>query len=602
MKQNDQSAYVPGPIRNGLEIGSPCFADSSGTVYPRFEPYESIPDIHYWPLAQSTGDVKALSFFKDQYHQCREQHSMCQRLAPYNSFAPTRAIHVGIAGDKVCLCDGVETIAGAGYTVLSHCWGKNPQQIKLTKRTEETLKQGIALSSLPKTFQDAIAVTRLFQIQYIWIDSLCIFQDDLHDWAAEASRMRNIYSKADFCIAATAAESGDVGLFFDRDSELLTPVMVEATWSSKGDLFDWPRPGSYLFGFHRVSARTEVDPAPLNQRAWVAQERFLSPRTMHFTQSLLFWECHTSFKSENDIMPEDKQSTDLNSLRVSLNDIRWQEPGVESIQDITLHNTIDNTNMRKIREVYTMWEGFLTFYTSCKITKESDVLVALVGVADEVGNAVNDKLVAGLWKANFIKELCWTSRGIHNSRPSVWRAPTWSWASVSGIIEPLTLYSAESYNMAELVELSVLPKPSGEVEQGSVLVKCRLVSGTLYRRDGEFNYTTWGTFDRSISTSHSAEFGIPRKYTWIGVHLDILNASNYPADQVVDVQLLVLLKTDYTGIGLEESMGLKGILVVESEDQAGAFERIGFLEAKYGAAKSVLAAYDQARVQDILII
>ena len=70
------------------------------------------------------------------------------------------------------LCDGVETIAGAAYTVLSHCWGKNPQQIQLTKLTEETLKQGITLSSLPKTFQDAIVVTRIFQIRYIWIDSL----------------------------------------------------------------------------------------------------------------------------------------------------------------------------------------------------------------------------------------------------------------------------------------------------------------------------------------------------------------------------------------------------------------------------------------------
>jgi hypothetical protein len=63
-------------------------------------------------------------------------------------------------------------IAGAAYTVLSHCWGKNPQHIMLTKSTVEMLKTGIALSSLPKTFQDAIAITRIFDIQYVWIDSL----------------------------------------------------------------------------------------------------------------------------------------------------------------------------------------------------------------------------------------------------------------------------------------------------------------------------------------------------------------------------------------------------------------------------------------------
>jgi hypothetical protein len=63
-------------------------------------------------------------------------------------------------------------IAGAAYAVLSHCWGKKPQQILLTKSTVTMLQEGIALSSLPRTFQDAIAVTRDFKIQYIWIDSL----------------------------------------------------------------------------------------------------------------------------------------------------------------------------------------------------------------------------------------------------------------------------------------------------------------------------------------------------------------------------------------------------------------------------------------------
>jgi hypothetical protein len=86
---------------------------------------------------------------------------------------PTRTIFVGSAGEEeVRLCDSVEMIAGSAYIVLSHCWGKNPQHVMLTKSTVEMLKEGIALSSLPKTFQDAIAITRTFGIQYIWIDSL----------------------------------------------------------------------------------------------------------------------------------------------------------------------------------------------------------------------------------------------------------------------------------------------------------------------------------------------------------------------------------------------------------------------------------------------
>jgi len=131
------------------------------------------PDLHYQHITQNTGDVKAVAFLKNQYQKCREEHSKCQRLAPYNDFVPTRAIYVGSVGEQVVrLCDSVEMIAGASYAVLSHCWGKTPQRIMLTKSTVGMLKEGIALSSLPKTFRDAVAVTRIFQIQYIWIDSL----------------------------------------------------------------------------------------------------------------------------------------------------------------------------------------------------------------------------------------------------------------------------------------------------------------------------------------------------------------------------------------------------------------------------------------------
>ncbi|KAL1791772.1 hypothetical protein ACET3X_009523 [Alternaria dauci] len=300
-EERDQPAYSIGPTHYYWHRGSLDFLSDTLSVYPSLERYESRPDLHHQHITRNTGDARALFFLRKQYHECREQHSRCQRIAPYNDFTPTRAMYVGSTGGEVIrLCDRADMVAGASYTVLSHCWGKDPQRVMLKKSTEKMLKEGISSSSLPKTFQDAIVVTRMFKIQYIWIDSLCIFQDNLDDWAAEASRMRDVYSKAELCIAATGAEFGDVGLFFDRDPEQLTPIMVEATWSSNQDSFHWPTSGSYLFGFYGIDANEAVDLAPLNQRAWVAQERFLSPRILHLTQPLLIWECHTSFTCEND--------------------------------------------------------------------------------------------------------------------------------------------------------------------------------------------------------------------------------------------------------------------------------------------------------------
>jgi len=86
---------------------------------------------------------------------------------------PTRVIHVGSCEeDTVRLCERVKSTTNEAYTVLSHCWGKNPHHVMLTKATVDMLRNGIPSSCLPKTFQDAVAVTRRFKKKYIWIDSL----------------------------------------------------------------------------------------------------------------------------------------------------------------------------------------------------------------------------------------------------------------------------------------------------------------------------------------------------------------------------------------------------------------------------------------------
>ena len=131
------------------------------------------PDLHYQHITANTGDAKALSFLGGQLEACRRMHSKCQHLAPYNDFLPTRVIYVGSAEDEaIRLCDKTEASTEAAYTVLSHCWGNNPHHLMLTKSTADMLRKGIPCSRLSKTFQDAVTITRKFQIQYIWIDSL----------------------------------------------------------------------------------------------------------------------------------------------------------------------------------------------------------------------------------------------------------------------------------------------------------------------------------------------------------------------------------------------------------------------------------------------
>jgi hypothetical protein len=117
---------------------------------------------------------------------------------------PTRIIDVGIDADG----PAVRLVETKGrqehYVALSHCWGPPTKRpLCTTKATFLQHLAGIPVSSLPKTFRDAVAITRLLHLRYLWIDSLCIIQDDRKDWSVEAPRIGTVYSKAYLVIAAS---------------------------------------------------------------------------------------------------------------------------------------------------------------------------------------------------------------------------------------------------------------------------------------------------------------------------------------------------------------------------------------------------------------
>jgi hypothetical protein len=85
-----------------------------------------------------------------------------------------------------------------------------------TRETINIWKRKIPWDELPKTFRDAIIISRNLGIEYMWIDSLCIVQDDPRDWELEAAKMGEIYSNAFLVIAASSSVDGDSGCFLER--------------------------------------------------------------------------------------------------------------------------------------------------------------------------------------------------------------------------------------------------------------------------------------------------------------------------------------------------------------------------------------------------
>jgi len=301
----------------------------------------------------------------------------------------------------------------------------------------------------------------------------CIIQDDAEDWRVESSQMRNVYPNATFCIAATAASDGNAGLFFDRDAASLMPIDIDFEWTGA----EWPSAGTYSCSFAWPDAYTHIDRAPLNQRGWVAQERYLSPRILHFARKLVFWECRDAITCEThpEGLPGWIQSgnleDDLYSLKRIVNDLS---------QD--LHDDI-GLRQESADEIYWCWCKFLALYTSFRLTKESDILVAIHGIAQDVGERIQDELVAGLWRKRLVQDLCWSIRYKKSfpRRPATWRGPSWSWvasaqpvrASRSGLSN-----TGESYELSNIVDVQVTMDASGNLARAVIMLRCRLLKYT----------------------------------------------------------------------------------------------------------------------------
>lgn len=178
------------------------------------------------------------------------------------------------------------------YIALSHCWGnllvEEKKAFCTSKKNLPQRQIGFHLSGLPKTFQDAVKVTRELGILYLWIDSLCIIQfgDNNEDWNIQSSQMGTVFSEAYCIIAATAAANSYAG-FLERDVNTKNVYVQDALGkqfyiSTDIDNFD-----------------DDVGKSQLNTRAWVMQEGVLARRIIHFSANQTYWECSDGVYCEN---------------------------------------------------------------------------------------------------------------------------------------------------------------------------------------------------------------------------------------------------------------------------------------------------------------
>lgn len=225
---------------------------------------------------------------------CEDSHESC--AAGHLITLPTRVLDLGTSVDSTEDLRLYESQGEIGsYCALSRCRSSS-QSLKTTIATIGNHKAGIKFSKLPKTFQNAIVVCRRLKLRYLWIDSLCIIQDDDQDWQNEATRMTKIYGNSRLTVAVPGDGDCTEGCFMSTSPEQHERKLR------------WPGVGGT--GSYAMYVRHSFQHAPfydadqsradfrVMSRARMHQERLLSPRVLYLGKTELIWKCKESCRCE----------------------------------------------------------------------------------------------------------------------------------------------------------------------------------------------------------------------------------------------------------------------------------------------------------------
>ncbi|KAI4137580.1 MAG: hypothetical protein LQ341_005090 [Variospora aurantia] len=547
-------------------------------LYFTFRPYpprqlnQGIPSYHNWqicfdlytepyptsfgpvrrrlPSAEtlSSTNVKAIVAWLDV---CSKKHTGCHQETP--GPLPTRVIDVGPADGSQHPKLYVAAGQPSPYVALSHCWGKPTKtQIPRVARTLsgnlKDMVSAIPLESLPQNFQDAIVTVRVLGLRYLWIDALCIVQDSREDWEMEAARMGEYYRSAYLTLAATSAKASIDG-FLARSPwpwpTISMPCPDQGSSTSHGKIhFRYqPEPSEYS----RIDA---IDKSVWNTRAWTYQERLLSIRILHFASDRLFWECRTMEGSEENEPP-----------RESAYHTPWMATKAEARHSLVYPDEAGFDNR------YERWYRLVSRYSQRELSYESDVFPALSGLADAFHKVYTDqdRYIAGLWQADIFRGLLWmTKDSSEATRPSVDRAPSWSWASVKGEVEWPSRTTARHchYNYAvQLLEAQTDTGPGGAL--GAVTGGMIKLLGKYQRLDKVLRPPIWEAVVRFRFDLVSAD--------------EVIGSGAFDIDSEIQADAIWILQIEVQGPG-DSSFPYhpSGLLLKQVDGAELRFSRVGY--------------------------
>ncbi|KAM0316327.1 hypothetical protein ACHAPQ_011352 [Fusarium lateritium] len=422
------------------------------------------------PLKTDVGSQVASCQIQTWLEDCKA-HKTCYNLHT-EATLPTRVIEVSPTSQEQPRVIESSGLRGA-YATISYCWGETPFETLRTSNYAQCL-ESLDLSTLPLTFQNAIAITRKISIPYLWIDALCIVQDSEEDKNKEISSMKDIYARSALTIVASSATEVSEGFLHNRPNAKDTFTIP---FRIKPGVF-----GTFSLGMLDDAVYDERS-EPLAERAWTLQEQMLAQRTVTFASHTMLWTCNAGTMTFGDYIHYPYHS------------------GMDKLSSLNLNSLLMDKEevVAPPSDALTCWCRLVSAYSLRCASLEKDKLNVIAGVACHPSFApvLGPLYFAGMWTFKLVLQLTWYVDSRHmglpdgdqltSYRPDVYRAPSWSWASIEGGIirfSDIFLPMFDAMSRIEILECSTSPKldenPFEEVVSAYLKVKGSLRTAWLY--------------------------------------------------------------------------------------------------------------------------
>jgi len=249
-----------------------------------------------------------------------------------SGFTPTRLISVGSKDSVLVYIQETSKKELQPYSALTYCWGGD-QKIKTTRVTIQEGRREIQFTELPRTIQNAIEITRELGIPYLWVDSLCIVQDDAEDARREIAKMAYVYMGAIVTISAATANHSGKGFLQKRNLSGCYVAMYELPFRGPKDVF-----GSI---FSSEGSINSSDDEEVDLRAWTMQEHMLPLRLLRYGSRQVEWKCLREHRTDGGTV-YDEFPPDDTYFHGSPFQANFKRPAVGESGVFDINGTLDN--------------------------------------------------------------------------------------------------------------------------------------------------------------------------------------------------------------------------------------------------------------------